>query len=268
MSLKILFIGDIVAKPGRDCVAKVLPELKKRENIDLVLANAENILHGRGVSVEKLAELQDAGVDGFTSGDHIFKHRDIIRDIDDIPLARPANYPEDIPGSGIIELNLSRKGTVLVISMLGLGLMSSPTASPSFCPFRTMDKILREYNPSDYSAIFLDIHAETTSEKAALAWYLDGRVSAVIGTHTHIPTCDFRILPGNTAFVSDAGMVGAYNSVLGVKKEVIIETMMYPYPTKFEWIEEGPQVFNSVLIEVGKERQALSIKRYDTILSN
>ena len=261
--IKILFIGDVVAKLGRQAVAEALPRIKEENKVDLVLANAENILHGRGVSADRLEELRLVGVNGFTSGDHIFRHRDIISVIDDLPLARPANYPEDIPGSGIIELDLGRKGIVLVVNLLGLGLMSSPTASPASCPFRAIDKIFRECNPSDYSAVIVDIHAETTAEKAALAWYLDGRVSAVVGTHTHVPTCDQRILPKGTAFVSDIGMAGAYDSVLGVTKEVIIETLMYPYPTKFEWVEEGARVFNSVLIEIGKNRQAVSIIRID-----
>jgi len=263
--LNILFIGDVVASPGREAIARLLPGIREREEVDLTIANVENVVHGRGVRADKLAELQAAGVDGFTLGDHAFWQRDILSVIDDLPLSRPANYPADVPGSGVLELDLGKKGMVLVANMLGIGQMSAPTARPAACPFRTMDFLLDEYPRNRYSAVVVDFHAETTAEKAAFAWYLDGRLSAVLGTHTHVPTADARILPQGTAFVSDVGMVGAYNSVLGVKKDVIIKYLRYPYPERFEWEEEGPAVFNSVLLTVGEGGHTTSIQRVDEI---
>lgn len=245
--MNILFIGDIFGKPGREIVKKLLPEYRQKHNIHLTIANAENMQHGRGVDEGQLNDLRKIGVDFFTSGNHIWDQREIIPRLNDksLPLIRPANYPSGVPGRGyqVVEDGLMKK--VLVINLMGRVFMPMHLD----CPFRTADRILKEHEHDQLSAIFVDMHAETTSEKMALAHYLDGRVTAVIGTHTHVPTADARILEGGTAFQSDVGFSGPIDSVIGVKKEIIIQHFLTQMPVKHE-VAEGPTVFNAVLIEV------------------
>ena len=262
--MKILFIGDIVGKLGRKTVGKVLPKLKKDDNINLVIANAENIAHGRGATKAKIEEVQAYGINYFTSGNHIFWQRKFLDEIDNLPVLRPANYPEDLPGKGYAEIDLGRKGRVFLINLSGIANIKGPV----YCPFRTVDRILEEAEGQDYKAIIVDFHAELTSEKVAMGWYLDGRASLVVGTHTHVPTADARILPGGTAYVTDVGMIGARDSVLGVEKEIIIRYQMNPLPERFEWVEEGSSVFNSVLVKIGKDGKGKRIKRVDEVVEN
>lgn len=261
--MRILFIGEIVGKLGRRAVGGVLPSLRESANISVVLANAENIAHGKGATTATLEEVQGYGVDAFTGGDHIFWCEKAFEELDksDPLLIRPANYPKDVPGKGFKVVDLGKDGRILLINLLGTTFIDQP----AFCPFRTADKILKNFAKQSFSAIVVDFHAEATSEKAALGWYLDGRVSAVVGTHTHVPTADAKILPKGTAFVSDVGMVGARDSVLGVEPEIIIQKLKSPLPQKFEWAETGPAVFSSVLIEVEGGR-ARDIKRIDKII--
>lgn len=245
--MNILFIGDIFGRPGRDTVKKILPALRKKMGADLVIANAENCHHGKGVSPQNIQDLKGAGVDFFTSGNHIWAERSILPFLDDkkMPLIRPANYPSGAPGRGyeIVECGLMKK--VLVINLMGRVFMHMHLD----CPFRTADKILRETGSQKFDAIFVDFHAEATSEKAALAHYLDGRVSAVIGTHTHVPTADARILNNGTAFQSDAGMTGPIDSIIGADKEAILRNFLTQIPVKHE-VAEGPTVFNAIKIEI------------------
>lgn len=262
--MKILFIGDIVGKLGRQTVGKVLPTLKKDDNINLVIANAENLAHGRGATKEKIDEVQTYGINYFTSGNHIFWQRKLLDEINSLPVLRPANYPEDLPGKGYAVIDLGRQGRVLLINLSGIANVKGPV----YCPFRTVDRVLEESSEEDFKAIIVDFHAEFTSEKVAMGWYLDGRVSLVVGTHTHVPTADMRILPRGTAYVTDVGMVGARDAVLGVEKEIIIRSQMNPLPERFEWVEEGPAVFNSVLVEIGKDGKAKRIKRVDKVVEN
>jgi len=258
--MKILFIGDIVAKLGRAAVKEVLPGLAKKEKIDLVVANIENLAHGKGATADTIEEIRKAGVDIMTSGNHIWFRGEFVDVLSSDPrILRPANYPADTPGFGFTYAKTARQ-KVLVINLLGRQWMNEPTDEP----YRTIDAILLDQVEKEKpDAIVVDFHAEATSEKRAMGYFLDGRVTALIGTHTHIPSADAQILPKGTAFVTDVGMTGAALSVLGVEPEIIIKRQKDPYPVKFEWVEEGPKVFNSVLIETKKGKAAKSIVRID-----
>ncbi len=261
--MNILFVGEIVGKLGRHTVGALLPALRKDANIAVVFGNAENLAHGKGVTKTTLAEVQSYGVDAFTSGNHVFWRKEVhdVFEKNDSPIIRPANYPPDVPGKGFKIIDLGQNGKVLLINLLGRTFFNEPV----FCPFRTVDKILEDLTDESFSAIVVDFHAEATSESVAMGWYLDGRVTAVVGTHRHVPTADAWVMPQGTAFVTDIGMVGARHSVLGVEPRIIIDKLKNPQPQKFEWVEDGPAVFNSVLIEVGNGR-ANSIERVDRVL--
>jgi metallophosphoesterase (TIGR00282 family) len=241
-----------------------LPALRKDANITVVFANVENLAHGKGVTKTTLTEVQNYGVDAFTSGNHVFWRQEVNEVFDDhqSPIIRPANYPDDIPGQGFKIIDLGKDGQVLLINLLGRTFFNEPT----LCPFRTVDKILEKHANEKLAATVVDFHAEATSESVAMGWYLDGRVTAVVGTHRHVPTADVWVMPQGTAFVTDIGMVGARHSVLGVAPEIIINKLKDPRPQKFEWVEEGLAVFNSVLIGVADGR-AKSIERVDKILA-
>lgn len=262
--IKVLFIGDICGKPGRKTVAEVLPELRKKENIDVVIANVENIAHGKGVTESTIKEIMSYGVDFMTSGNHIWKRKgfeDVLSG--DYPLIRPLNYPDDLPGQGWGEIDLGSKGKLLVVNILGWWGMNERTICE---PFRVLDSFFSSIDPKDYSGILLDVHAESTAEKVSMGAHLNGKISAVIGTHTHIPTADERILPEGTAYITDVGMVGPLNSVLWVDTDIIIQQNMYPYAPPYEIVETGPMRFDSVVIEVEKADSAKDIKRINKIL--
>ncbi len=258
--MKVLLIGDIVAKLGRKTVAQVLPDLIKKEKIDLVIANIENLAHGKGASASTVEEIREAGVDIMTSGNHIWFREDFAKSLNsDSSILRPANYPSDTPGFGFTYASVGKE-KVLIINLIGKQWIDEPVDEP----YRTIDNILSDQLEKEKpNAVFVDFHAEATSEKAAMAWFLDGRITALVGTHTHVPTADPRILPKGTGFVTDIGMTGAANSVLGVEPEIIIKKQKDPFPSKFEWVETGPKVFRSVLVETKKDRSAKSIKRID-----
>ncbi len=258
--MKILFIGDIVAKPGRQVIKDVLPDLIKKEKVDICIGNIENLTHGKGATKEKLEEIREAGVDIFTSGNHIWFRTEFTNVLNNDPtVIRPANYPGDSPGFGFTFVNVGKQ-KLMVINLIGRQWIDEPVDEP----YRVIDTILLDQVEKEKpDAIVVDFHAEATSEKNALAWFLDGRVSAVVGTHTHIPTADSWILPKGTALVTDIGMSGALHSVLGVEPSIIITKQKNPGPAKFEWVEDGPTVFRSVLIETNKKGLAKSIKRRD-----
>lgn len=262
--MKILVIGDIVAKQGRKAVAAVLPELRKKEKIDLVIANIENLSHGKGATAEKVEELRDCGVDIFTSGNHIWFKQEFQQTLETDPtVIRPANYPADSAGFGFTLAEVGKK-KVMVVNLLGRQWIDEPVDEP----YRTVDQILNDQLEKEKpDVIVVDFHAEATSEKNALAWFLDGRVSFVFGTHTHIPTADAWILPKGTAFVTDVGMSGALHSVLGVDPNIIIRKQKDTTPVKFEWVETGPKVFRSCLVEIDAHGKAKSIKRIDKELA-
>jgi len=261
--MRILFIGEIVGKLGRRTVERVLPNLRKDANISVVFGNCENIAHGKGATKATLEEVQSYGVDAFTSGNHIFWRREIFEvfDADTPPVIRPANYPDDVPGKGFRVIDLGKNGRILLINLLG----RTNFAEAVFCPFRTVDKILKDFEDEHFAAVVVDFHAEATSERVAMGWYLDGRVTAVVGTHTHVPSADAWVMPRGTAYVTDVGMVGARHSVLGVEPEIIINKLKNPQPQRFEWVEKGPAVFNSVLVEI-EDGKAKSIKRIDKVV--
>ncbi len=259
--MKILFIGDIVGEPGRRAIKELLGGIKKSNDIEFVIANAENVAGGSGVTPSLADELFEYGIDIITSGDHIWKRKEILERIDtDGRILRPANYPSGVPGSGSTVVKAESGTDVGVVNLQGRVFMAALE-----CPFRAakeaVDKISKKAR-----IIIVDMHAEATSEKVAMGWYLDGRVSAVVGTHTHIPTADPRILPGGTAYVTDVGMVGPYNSVIGVQVEPIIQHFLTRMPARFE-VADGPVVFNAVLLEVDDASgQAKSIRRIDRML--
>lgn len=260
--MKILFIGDIVGNPGRKAVMKLLPGLRKELNIGVVLANADNLSSkGRGASVHGIELMQSAGVDFFTNGDHAWKDREFVERLNDknFPCLRPGNYPPGNAGRGYDVIDLGSKGQVLVINVQGRAFMRDLVDDP----LRYVDQVLEETKGQDFAAILIDNHAEATSEKWALGWYVDGRVSAVVGTHTHVPTADTTLLYEGTAYVSDIGMTGPFDSILGVDKETIISIQLLQTPHKFETQENGPVDFRSVLIEVDDNGRATSIERID-----
>lgn len=263
--MKLLFIGDIVGKSGRTTASLMLGKLKKKHQFDLVIANGENMSHGKGVSKKTLEEMQNAGVDFFTAGNHIWADKSIIPLLDEgsLPIIRPANYPSRIPGRGYEIITTKNGERVLVINLLGQIFIKDNLN----CPFETADKILEEFEKDNFSAIFVDFHAEASSEKCALANYLDGRVTAVIGTHTHIATSDARILPGGTAFQSDAGFCGSLDSIIGANKQPVIEHFLSKMPLKIEPAEGAPFVFGGVMIDSDdKTGKAISIEQiYEVI---
>lgn len=254
MPLNVLFIGDIVGKLGRRTVAAVLPEVKAAHAIDFVIANGENTAGGRGLTPATAAELFDMGVDVITSGNHIWENREIYPSLDSDPrILRPMNYPDEAPGTGVYQ----RDG-IAVLNAMGRTFMGINIDDP----FRSLDRAIDELD--DTRMIFVDFHAEATSEKIALGHYLDGRVSAVVGTHTHVPTSDTRVLPGGTAYVTDLGMVGAINSVLGMETKPVIEKFLTQLPTRFGPVDKGPAAFNAVLVRVDSDSgRATGIERLD-----
>jgi len=263
MKLKILFFGDIVGKIGRKSLQKVLPELRQEYDPDLVLTNAENLAHGKGITEKTIKEMQEVGIDFFTSGNHIWKKTgaEEILEQQENRIIRPANYPEGVPGQGYQIVNVGTK-KILVINLIGRVFF----AEDFDCPFRKFDQIAKHLQKEwkEMAAIIVDFHAEATSEKVALGHYLDGRVSAVLGTHTHIGTADAQILPQGTAFLADIGMVGAADSVIGVDKENVIKKFLTSLNYTFVIPEEGKTVVNAVYLEVDSQSQkATAIKRVD-----
>jgi metallophosphoesterase (TIGR00282 family) len=247
--MRILFIGDIVAKPGRNTVKKALPQLKREHKVDFVIANAENLAHGRGATAETIKEMLGYGVDYFTGGDHLMWYTDFEDAIEKLPVVRPANYPEPYPGQGYALIQHKNGKKMLIINLLG---RTSFGGTPGYLddPFRKADEILDKFKGEDIDYKLIDFHAEATSEKSAFAFYMDGKVDAVVGTHTHVPTCDNRTLPKGTLFVSDIGMTGNIDSVLGVQKEIIMDLFLTARNQKFEWEESGKNAFRSVLLNL------------------
>ncbi len=261
ITMKILFVGEIIAGSGRRTVARVLPDIIKEHTPDLVLANAENMSGGRGITEDNVAEMQQLGIDYFTGGDHIFWRAGTDEIIDRLPIIRPANYPEGTPGKGFAEIDAGKSGKVLLINLMGRTSFSS-VFSYLDDPFRKADQILEQTEDTKYSAIVVDFHAESTSEKMALAFYLDGRVDAVLGTHTHVPTCDGMVMPKGTIYISDVGMTGIIDSVLGVNKEIIIQLFLTARNQRFEWENTGRKAFRSVLLNT----ETKSIERVDKLI--
>ncbi|MBN1526562.1 MAG: TIGR00282 family metallophosphoesterase [Candidatus Omnitrophica bacterium] len=254
--MHILFIGDIVGEPGRRAVKELLPKICKKEAIDFVIANGENVAGGSGITPQLAKELFGYGIDVLTTGDHVWKRKEIVEAEEwDGRLLRPANYPRQTPGFGATVVESKAGVSVAVIDLLGRVFMQAVE-----CPFRVAkEEIERVKNKA--RVIVIDMHAEATSEKIALGWYLDGLVSAIIGTHTHVQTADEKILPGGTAFICDAGMTGPLDSVIGRKKEQVLTRFVTQMPARFEVADNDVQLHGVIVDVDDKTGKAYSIKR-------
>ncbi|AAR34514.1 TIGR00282 family metallophosphoesterase [Geobacter sulfurreducens] len=262
MPVNILFIGDIVGSPGRQALVRELHRLVDHHRVDLVVANGENSAGGFGITEETAKELFSLGIDVLTSGNHIWDKRESFSFIGrEERLVRPANYPPGTVGRGSTVVRTAGGVPVGILNLEGRVFMNNLD-----CPFRAADQEierLRESTP----LIFVDFHAEATSEKIALGWYLDGKASAVVGTHTHVQTADERILPGGTAYITDAGMTGSFDSVIGVRKELAVERFVTQMPVRFEVAKKDVRL-NGVVIGVDPASgRALSIERISLICS-
>jgi len=258
--VNILFIGDIVGSYGRAIVKQLLPDLKKEYGIDLTIANGENTAHGYSMTEKIYNELLDCGIDLFTMGNHIWEKKEIVSKINQLDrMVRPANYPASNPGKEYLVAEV--KGLkVGVINLLGRVFMQCMD-----CPFQAVDRLLAKVK-NEAKVIFIDFHAEATSEKVAMGFYVDGRATALVGTHTHVMTADERLLSNGTAYISDVGMVGAQESVIGMKKEQILKRFITQLPEKFEPADQGAGLFNAVLIKIDeKSGQAISIERIQRV---
>jgi len=254
--MNILFVGDIFGSPGRRIVADHLQDIVQANHIDLTIANGENAAGGFGITPSIAEDLFALGLDVMTSGNHVWDKRELFDYFARQPrLLRPANYPE-APGKGVITYRARNGADCAVINLQGRTYMPNTD-----CPFRKADQILNELDPA-VKVRFVDFHAEVTSEKIAMGWYLDGRVSAVVGTHTHVPTADTRILPGGTAYQTDCGMTGPYHSVIGVQTDIIIQRFLTGLPVRMEAARMGPEL-HAVIVDVDEATgKARAVRRH------
>ncbi|HUI27587.1 MAG TPA: TIGR00282 family metallophosphoesterase [Candidatus Kryptonia bacterium] len=254
--MRILFLGDIVGKPGRQAVRALLPRLVDRERLDVVVANCENVTDGSGVDPKNAAELLDAGVHVLTSGNHVWRRREIVEFIEREPrLLRPANFPPNVPGRGWTVVEAADGTGVAVLNLIGRVFMDSVD-----CPFQTAERILPLLQDRA-RVIFVDMHAEATSEKGAMGHFLAGKVAAVVGSHTHVQTADECVLTGGTAFITDVGMCGPIDSILGVRKQPVLRRFLTHMPAKFE-VAGGPVIVQGAMVDVDAESgQATRIRR-------
>jgi metallophosphoesterase (TIGR00282 family) len=260
--MRILFIGDIFGRPGRTIVRERLPEMVKQHSVDLIIANGENAAAGFGITGALAEELFEMGIEVLTSGNHIWDKREILEFFESANgnpysparrLLRPANYPSTLPGWGLFQGKTKANVPYAVMNLQGRVFMTSNDD-----PFRVADELLKRVTEK---VILVDIHAEATSEKISMGWYLDGRVTAVLGTHTHIPTADEHVLPNGTAYQTDVGMTGPYDSVIGVKKELVINRFLTNMPARFE-AASGDVRLCAVVIDCDESSgKARSIKR-------
>ncbi|MGG3873927.1 TIGR00282 family metallophosphoesterase [Brevibacillus laterosporus] len=238
--MKLLFIGDIVGSPGREIVKDYVPRLKRKYAPDLIVVNGENSAHGRGITRKIANELFQVGVQAITMGNHTWDNREVFDFIDeDSRIVRPANFPEGTPGKGLTYVQ-THVGEVAIINVQGRTFLP-----PLMCPFETAERLVEEARKRT-KFIFVDVHAEATSEKQALGWYLDGKISAMVGTHTHVQTGDERILPNGTGYITDAGMCGPTDGILGMERSAVIKKFLTQLPVRFE-VAEGPTQLNGVL---------------------
>jgi hypothetical protein len=257
-TLNILFIGDVVGKIGRLTIKSLLPKIKEQYQIDLVIANGENIAHGKGLTVLTVKELMNYGVDYLTSGDHCFDQKSNVEECfnSDLPVLRPLNYSDDAPGQGysLIEVGQHK---ILLVNLIGRSFMKYNYN----CPFRAAEKIINDFTDEKISAIIIDIHAETTAEKIALKHFLDGKISALLGTHTHVPTADATITSLGTGYITDIGMTGYADGVIGVMSEPIIESFLTQTKIPHQLAATGQSQFNAIKLTIDpKTKQSLEIK--------
>ena len=261
--MKIIFFGDIVGSPGRYAIKKIVPKWKKKHQPDLIIANGENMAHGRGLTKKCLKEILDAGIEFVTSGDHILnqeKTSDLLMN-KDIPLIRPANMLTNTPGDGYRIIQIRTK-KILIVNLIGQSFMKEEYNNP----FIEIDKILED-EKEEVDIIIVDWHAETTAEKVCMGWHLDGRVTAVLGTHTHTPTADARVLPKGTAFISDVGMVGVQDSSIGADKDIAVKRFLTERHISLRIPKEGAVEINAVLVETDKYNLAKKIERLQEIVA-
>lgn len=265
--MNILYIGDIMGQPGVEVVESILPGLKVDKKIDLVIAQAENVTEGKGLSMQDYEKLKSLGVQAFTSGNWTL-YRDETNSLlndPDAPVTRPANYPEETPGR-LYKFVGTEQGKVLIISLLG-SIVGKDSSNPMNNPLNCVDDILNSLKDEEKIAIVVNFHGDFSSEKRIIGYYLDGRVTAVIGDHWHVPTADEMVLPGGTAHISDVGMCGSLHSSLGVKLDSVIPRWRDNIQTKNELEFSGPRQFNAVLIDSNIETgRANSIERIQIIL--
>lgn len=260
ISVKILFIGDVVGSPGRNMLTEYLPKLKEKYRPQITIVNGENAAAGKGITEKIYKQFLNLGIQTITMGNHTWNKREIIDFIDEAPyLIRPANFPDNNPGKGIVYIK-SNEYEIAVINLQGRVFLD-----PHDDPFTKADELISEARKRT-NLIFIDFHAEVTSEKQAFGWYVDGRVSAVIGTHTHTQTADERILPNGTAYLTDAGMTGPYDSILGVDKTSVINRFLTNMPTRFEVDKQGRNQLNGCIIDI--DVATGKAKRIDRIIIN
>ena len=242
--MKILMVGDIFGRAGRRSFAELTPKIKAEKKIDIVVANGENAAHGHGLTVSTFNELMSGGADVITTGNHVWSNKDILEIIDREPfLLRPANFPEGTPGKGFCIFPYRAKN-IGVINVMGRTFMQ-----PLDCPFVCAEKIVEQIK-NDCDIILIDFHAEATSEKISLGYFLDGKVTAVVGTHTHVQTADERLLPQGTAYITDLGMVGIFDSVIGLEIESVVEKFISCRNGKFLVPEKGVCIYSGVILEI------------------
>ena len=253
---RILFVADVVGHPGREAVKAILPGLKQELHPNLTIVNGENAAGGFGLTAKIAAELKASGADVVTTGNHVFAQKEFVPELPNLErVLRPANYPPAAPGQGWCVVEAGGR-QVLVMNLMGRVFLDALDD-----PFRAADLILAAH--PDVGIVFCDMHAEATSEKTAMGWYLDGRASAVVGTHTHIPTADGRVLPRGTAYITDVGMVGPRDGCIGMDKDVVLSRFLTGVPNRFV-VASGPVTFNSVLVTInGSTGRATSIQRVD-----
>lgn len=259
--IKVLFIGDIVGNVGRKAVQTYLPILKQKYNPHIVIANGENAAGGRGLTSAVAQALFEAGIHGLTLGNHAWDQKEIFDFIDnDERIVRPANYPKDTPGRGFSVIRANGKELVIV------NLQGRTFLPPLECPFRKMDQLLNDEIKKKHKCVLVDFHAEATSEKIAMGWYLDGKVSVLLGTHTHVQTHDERILPNGTAYVTDVGMTGSSEGVLGMERQPVLQKFLTQLPVRFT-VDDGKWHFHAVLIEIdedsGRAKSIRLIRQYE-----
>ena len=253
--MRIMLVGDVVGRAGRRAFRTITPRLRAERKIDVVIVNGENAAGGKGFTRKALDELYEGGADIVTSGNHVWDKKDVFAFVDDEPfLVRPANYPDGTPGKGYCIFPF-KAANIAVMNLSGRSFMPALD-----CPFQKADEILAEIG-GQADVVVLDFHAETTSEKLAMGHYLDGRADIVVGTHTHVQTADEQILPGGTAYITDLGMVGAHDSILGVRKEIVIQKFRTGMPVRFD-MAEGAAEYAAVIVDIEPNgRRAPQIER-------
>lgn len=258
--MNILLIGDIIGEPGREAIRELLPRLRKDHNLEFIVANGENAAGGNGITPTVAEELFSYGVDVITSGDHIWKNKEILKVLDQDPrILRPSNYPAGAPGKGYSVYLTSVGNTIAVINLMGRVFMQAID-----CPFKTASRIINELS-TKAKIIIVDFHAEATSEKIAMGWHLDGKVSCVAGTHTHVPTRDARILPQGTAYLTDLGMAGSQDSVIGVNKDAVLHRFLTQLPTRFEPARENIWLYGAIVSidpDTGRAKDIKMVSEY------